>query len=95
MDDLPERRRQGAMERHIQTVLTGIVAALLAWVGVSLLDLRDRTTRLEVQTLNVEALVREGAADRFRLSDWAREKTRIDERYSDLARRVDVLERRR
>jgi len=95
MDDLPERRRQGVMERHIQTVLTGIVAALLAWVGVSLLDLRDRTTRLEVQTLNVEALIREGAADRFRLSDWAREKARLDERYLDLARRVDVLERRR
>jgi len=83
---------RGVMERHIQTILTGVVAALLGWVGVSLLDLRDRTTRLEVQTQNVAQLVADGTNDRFRGADWRREKERLDDRYNALVRRVEALE---
>jgi len=83
---------RGVMERHVQTILTAVVAALLGWVGVSLLDLRDRTTRLEVQTHNVAAMVADGTNDRFRGADWRREKERLDDRYNALVRRVEALE---
>lgn len=80
------------LERHIQTILTGVVAGLLGWVGISLLDLRDRTTRLEVQITSLNSLVADGTSDRFRGSDWRREKERLDDRFNSLVRRVDVLE---
>ena len=92
LDDTPVYEHRTALERHIQTILTGVVAALLAWVGVSLLDLRDRVTRVEVQVLNMQSLIADGTADRFRGVDWLREKARLDDRFFSLQRRVDQLE---
>jgi len=84
--------RQSVIERHAQTIISGVVAALLGWVGVSLLDLRDRTTRVEVQLVSLLATVTEGTTDRFRGADWLREKARLDDRFYSLQRRVEQLE---
>jgi len=48
--DADNRRRRGLFEQRVQTVLMTVVTALILWVGNSLLDVRDRLTRLEISS---------------------------------------------
>jgi hypothetical protein len=96
----PEMYQRSALERHAQTVITAIVLAVLMWVAQSVVDLRDRVIRFEEKITNLQAQVNVGTDDRFRKSDWVREKERLDERFIALknqvdkhAERIDRLER--
>lgn len=41
----------GGIERHAQTVIAMLLLALLSWAGVTLLDVRERLTRIETRQL--------------------------------------------
>lgn len=42
---------KSALERHAQTVIGGLAFAVLTWVGFTLLDVKDRVTRIETRQL--------------------------------------------
>lgn len=42
-------RREGNLEKHVQTGIAAVLMALLAWAGLTLLDVRDRQIRMEVR----------------------------------------------
>lgn len=86
------KRPIAGFERHVQTIVTSITLALLLWVGQSLVDLRDRLTRFEERVVNLQAQVQQGTDDRFRGTDWRREKERIDERFLEMGRRLDKVD---
>jgi hypothetical protein len=85
----PEMYQRSALERHAQTVITAIVLAVLMWVAQSVVDLRDRVIRFEEKITNLQAQVNVGTDDRFRKSDWVREKERLDERFVALKLQVE------
>jgi hypothetical protein len=57
-----EREPRSGFERHAQTIIGGILLALLLWTGSSLIDVRDRLGRIEVYQIN--AGVRDSNIDR-------------------------------
>lgn len=42
---------RSAFERHAQTIVAGLALGILTWTGVTLLDVRERITRMEVRQL--------------------------------------------
>ena len=47
-----EQEPRTGFERHAQTIIGGILLALLLWTGSSLIDVRDRLGRIEVYEIN-------------------------------------------
>ena len=47
---MEEKLKVGTFEQRSQTVLMAVVTALLLWVGSTLLDIRDRLTKLEISS---------------------------------------------
>lgn len=45
--------RRTAMERHAQTILTGVITILLAWVGLTLTDSANQIARLEERLVSL------------------------------------------
>lgn len=45
--DGSDRRKGPTLEKHIQTLLSGLILVLLAWFGWSMVDMRDRVTKVE------------------------------------------------
>lgn len=95
----PDRRKKD-VEKHIQTVIVAVLLALLLWAGNSLIEIKRDVTALKVHVAGLSAEVRSGTDDRFRGSDWRREKLILDDRFIELKnrvteqeKRIDVLER--
>jgi hypothetical protein len=86
------------MERHAQTIIVAVLLALLLWTGTTLMGVRDDVTTLKVQVSNMEGQLRSASDDRFRASDWRREREIIDARFNRveamLEKHVDTMERR-
>jgi hypothetical protein len=47
-----EEHATSGFERHAQTIISAVVLALLAWTGTTLLDVRERLTRIEAIKLS-------------------------------------------
>src|SRR5262245_15284778 len=91
-----DRRRGTAMEKHLQTILAGIILALLAWFGWATTDLRDRMTKLEVKTDNVVSLTTQlnqtAAAEKKGEADRVEKDAEIRIKVQLLTDRVTRLE---
>jgi hypothetical protein len=84
--------RQSIIERHIQTIITALLLAALLWTGNTLLDIKQKVTTLEIQVQVMQTQLASGVDDRFRGSDWRREKEVLDDRF----RRIETdLEKHR
>ena len=81
--------RRSPLERHIQTIIVAASMAILSWVLLSVLDIRDRLVKFEERLSSVQATVNAGTDDRFRGQDWRIQKERLDERFTELKNRVD------
>lgn len=47
-EDYPQQRSSGSViERHIQTIVTAVLLAVLLWTGNTLLDVREKLARIE------------------------------------------------
>ena len=86
--------KKSVFERHLQTILVAGTMALLSWVLLSVLDIRDRLTKFEERLSTLHGQVNTGTDDRFRGSDWRVQKERLDERFQALKSNVDKLEDR-
>jgi hypothetical protein len=86
-DDSGDRRT--LLERHVQTIIVSATIALLGWVLLTTLDIRDKLSRFEERLLNLQTQVNAGTDDRFRASEWRREKEVIEERFNRIERLID------
>lgn len=92
-----ERRKQGAMERHLQTGIQFILLGLLAWIGNSVVDLRDGSVEQKTQLVELKGQV---TAINSRFADYPTRleiQSRFDgtaSRFQDVDRRLDSIEHR-
>ena len=86
--------KKSVLERHVQTILVAGTMAILSWVLLSVLDIRDRLTKFEERLSTLHGQVNTGTDDRFRGSDWRVQKERLDERFLTLKNEVAKLEDR-
>jgi hypothetical protein len=75
-------QRRSVIEQHIQTIITAILLALLIWNGTTMLSMRDDVTTLKVQVAGMEGQLKSAGDDRFRGSDWRREREIIEARFN-------------
>lgn len=92
-----DRRKQGAMERHIQSIVQAVIVALLLWVGATLLDVQKATIEATTSLVEVKNQISQinSRFDRYPTRDEveARFETANNARI-DLSHRVDALERK-
>jgi hypothetical protein len=79
-------------EQHAQTILTSIILAAIVGSGALLITLHNDVQIMRTQLAYVNEQLKIGVDDRFRGSDWRREKERLDERFLNLLQRVERLE---
>ena len=79
-------------EQHAQTILTAIILAAIVGSGGLLMGLHNDVQVMKAQLNYVNEQLKSGVDDRFRGSDWRREKERLDERFINLMNRVERLE---
>jgi hypothetical protein len=77
------------IERHTQTILTTIVLALLAWVGLTVLESSQQITVLRVQVAELTHRIDERTGDRYRGDDAKRDFAWRDMRLDELSKRID------
>ena len=87
---MEQNEQRIGFERHAQSALTAAAVALLVWSGSTLVELRDRLTKMEERLATLNVQVNTGIDDRFRGTDWRREKQVLDERFTDLKRNVEI-----
>jgi hypothetical protein len=96
-----ERRKTGALERHIQTFVQAALLAVLFWIGNTVVDVRDRVNRMEEKNASFAATVEELKAsanrnmdDRWRGADHRAYAAQVDKELLVRDQRVDRLEAR-
>ena len=89
----PDRRKTD-VEKHVQTVIVAVLLALLLWAGNSLLEIKNDVTTMKVQVATLTSEVRSGTDDRFRGTDWRREKQLLDDRFIELRNHVKDIDGR-
>ena len=77
------------LERHIQTIIVSATIALLGWQLLTTLEIRDKLGRFEERLLSLQAQVNSGVDDRFRGTDWRREKEIIEQRFDRIEKMID------
>ena len=81
--------QRSLLERHVQTIIVSATIALLGWVLLTTLEIRDRLSRFEERLLNLQTQVNVGTDDRFRATDWRREKEIIEDRFNRIERLIE------
>lgn len=79
-------------ERHIHTVLGGLILAALLWVGGAVLDFSQQISVLQVQVAELTRRLDEKTGDRYRGDDAKRDFALRDQRLGALEQRVSRLE---
>jgi hypothetical protein len=79
--------RSSIIERHTQTIIVAILLALLLWAGATLLTIRDDVIAMKVQVAQMQSDLRNAGDDRFRGTDWRREREIIEQRFG----RIEAL----
>jgi hypothetical protein len=98
LDQAADRpQRANAMEKHIQTLLTAVILAVLIWSGNSIVTIQTQVARLEVQVLNLTNKLNEfqpgqGARLNDALVMLQRDLDSANRRSEELDRRVRALE---
>ena len=89
------------MERHITTVMIGVVAALLGWVGVtvsgtatSVAVLQQHVSLMAATVAKLETRVETATADRYTGTEAGRNNGILHTRIGEIERRTDGLESR-
>lgn len=91
--------KQGVFERHAQSVVALLIAALVSWVGISTSQLREdfQAVKGDIRVINVEvSAVKDQLAlanqDRYRASQANSDFKLRDQRIDQNSRRLDSLE---
>jgi len=91
MSEETNRRKVGAMERHIQTIALGLITAALVWVGGTLQTMYDAQIEQRVAMDELKAEVKDVRTQLAQLPT----QREIDARLESINRRLDALEARR
>ena len=86
------RRAMAMMSKHIQTVIAGLVLAVLVWVGTAVSDSRVEIAALRERIDHLSHRMDEAATDRYRTVDAQRDFALRDQAIQNLERRVERLE---
>lgn len=87
-----EDRRRGGLEKHVQTILTMGVAALLAWQLTAVEEMRIQLATLAGRVEALAARVDEASSDRYRAAEAQRDFALRDQVIHRLEMRVARLE---
>jgi hypothetical protein len=94
----PDRRKTD-VEKHVQTIVVGVCMALLLWAGATMIDMKERQSRLEEKMTGLIAMVTSlqgqlvvAAEDRYRSVDARRDFESRDKRIEAHDARIDRLE---
>lgn len=85
-------RRRGGVERHIQTILTMGVAALLAWQLSTIEEMRVELAILAGRVDALAARVDDASSDRYRTADANRDFALRDQVIRGLEGRIKRVE---
>jgi hypothetical protein len=85
-------RRQSSVERHVQTILTLGVAALLAWQLTTIEEMRVEVAILSGRVDALAARVDEASSDRYRTVDATRDFALRDQVIEGLNYRIERVE---
>jgi len=83
------------MERHAQTVLTGAMTLLLAWVGITLTDSSNQIARLEERLVSLGKevqLVRDQLNNQYSYRDAERDLSAIRAQIKSNSDRISRIE---
>ena len=81
-------------EQHAQSITAAITLAVLIGAGTLLLTMRDDISSMKTELKFMSEKLNNAGDDRFRGSDWRREKSLLDERFFDLRSQVKELDKR-
>jgi hypothetical protein len=82
-------------EQHIGTIMQAAVIGLLAWSLKTSVDLNQQVGILQVQVSSLQNTVTQGANDRYRGTDAARDFSAVWSEFNRQSQRIDKLESRR
>lgn len=89
MSEDHEQPRSSIIERHAQTIIAAILLGLVLWAGNTLLTIKDDVTTLKVTVNTLQSQLQNAGDDRFRGSDWRREKEIIDDKFRRLEAEIE------
>jgi len=89
-----ERRSATRIEQHIGTILQITVVALLGWSLVTTQTMSQDVAVLKVRVEALSSLVNQGANDRYRGTDAAKDFSGIRQELQFMDRRISALESR-
>ena len=93
-----ERRKAGAMERHVQSVGIGLITLVLAWVGTTMQGMYDSQIEQRAAIEDVRAQMGDLKSEvkdvRQQLAQLPTQRE-IDARFESMNRRLEALEDRR
>lgn len=88
--------RGSTLERHAQTLIGLVVAALLGWVGMTVQDLTTTVARMEEKIVSLERqidILQANTRDRYTKQDASRDLGVVQKMLDDHAERIRRLER--
>lgn len=81
------------IERHIQTILTGLLLAGVVWIASSVNSLQQDVAVLEAEVRNTNEKITASASNQFDQDDARAQLEIRDLKIDRLEERVDALER--
>ena len=98
-DKVDERRQGSAFERHLQTVVTILVAGLLTWVGLTTNETSKSVAvtevKMEMMQLSLTSLAEKldtATLDRYTATDARRDLGAVYRRLDQTENRMTVIE---
>lgn len=91
------RGTASAMERHVQTILAGIITILLSWVGVTLTDSTSNIARLEERLVSLGRevqMLRNQLGNQYTHRDAEKDLAAIRIRLNEHQERISQLEQK-
>ena len=86
--------KQSLFEQHAQSIIAGLTLTILIGTGTLLISMRDDLSTMKAEMKFLSEKLNQAGDDRFRGSDWRREKTILDERFFELRSKVHDMEKR-
>jgi len=100
VSEAAEERRQGtSFERHFQTVITTLIAALVMWIGItvtssatSLATMQEKVVWMERSIDSLASKLEKATEDRYTATDARRDGAMFYRRFDQLEGRINIVE---
>ena len=89
------------MEQHVQTIITTVMAGLVAWIGLSVSDnneaiarMDERMKSLQGSVLSIQGQLSAATNDRYTATEAGRHRQLMVTRLNNQEKRIDELDRK-